>query len=234
MYLQQIFTTSGSPQYRESSRSPPAEKYPWQEAFICCRQITDANHKGVDIMKKFALMLMLWFFASTGFATAGEIHQHVVVPNLEKIQKILDKDPTRLNARDSHGYTPLMLSASVGNLTLTRFFISRGALLDLSNIHGNTALHVATIMDSGPVVESLLEAGASMDDKNGDGNTPLHLAASHGSNESVKLLIKFGASKDIMNNNGKTPRDLARDEGFTKILDMLDNPPSPTNPEGKE
>ena len=168
-----------------------------------------------------ALLIFIGMIAITRTALAGEIHRCIINPDQKRVLEILKRTPSQLNARDSQGNTPLILSAAVGNHSMTNLFIARGAEVNLTNKQGESALHGAALIGSEPVAEALIKAGAKLNLKNSRGNTPLHLAASSGSIEVAEVLLKNKANPKIKNKAGKTPADLAKKEGYQKLTEIL-------------
>ena len=74
------------------------------------------------------------------------------------------------------GQTPLHMSVSAGNISLTSLFIAKGANVNVENETGATPLHEATQRGYKEIVEFLIEKGAQINAKDNIGMTPLDYA----------------------------------------------------------
>lgn len=119
-----------------------------------------------------------------------------------------------VNARDSNGYTPLILCSMISNETwstgLARLLLENGARISVYDQQGYNALHHACINEREKLVEVFLSAlDCHIHSKCKKGNTSLHYAASVGNLDIVKLLskllVRFKVKLDPKNKNGLTP-----------------------------
>lgn len=145
--------------------------------------------------------------------------------------------------------TPLAEAAYVGDETILRLLLARGADVKaagpnplvfsiVSRCSGCTDLFMGTtekdelslqaLLDSPPLndtraVNSLLDHGANVNAKDPDGNTLLMLvsACDEASPETVKRLIAGGADVNAKNPRGQTALDFARGRGKTAVADLL-------------
>jgi hypothetical protein len=92
------------------------------------------------------------------------------------------------------GPTALYFAVTLGNESILRRCIDKGADLEARDGDLNTALHIAAFdEDDSHMVKALLQAGSNVAVVNEEGLTPLAIAVVHGNLDSVKLLIEFGA-----------------------------------------
>jgi ankyrin repeat protein len=145
--------------------------------------------------------------------------------------------------------TPLAEAAYVGDETILRMLLARGAdvkaagpnplvfsivsrCTGCSNLFMGTAekdeLSLQALLDSPPLndtraVNALLDHGANVNAKDPDGNTLLMLvsACDDASPDTVKRLIAGGADLNAKNPRGETALDFARGRGKTAVVDLL-------------
>lgn len=123
---------------------------------------------------------------------------------------LLDLPLVRVETRNQHGESPLMMAALKGELALARRLIERRAEV---NKPGWTPLHYAAASpeaESEDMVRLLLEHHAYIDAASPNQTTPLMMAARYGSSAVVKLLLKEGADTSLRNEQGLTAMDFAQ------------------------
>ena len=99
----------------------------------------------------------------------------------------------KIDARYSHGTTPLHLAASGGRTATMNALIAAGAKVDARNKSGATPLHLAAapshlptplpeavLLNKKDTVNALIAVGAKVDARTDSGATPLHAAAGSG------------------------------------------------------
>ena len=111
---------------------------------------------------------------------------------LDRILKDADgAPPALLDARDAHGFTPLMWAAGGGNLAALEALVPAGADLDLQSPSGNTALHYA-IASARPIAkraaQRLLEAGANTRIQNNNGEDAFAFARARARPDMLEIL----------------------------------------------
>jgi ankyrin repeat protein len=137
-------------------------------------------------------------------------HAHVV--------ETLIAEGAELDARDSHGVTPLQLAVASGAFWNAKLLIEHGADVNVADEFGTTALYRA--QESGSA-ELLVEHGAAVNAADRDGNTPLHQAISSGRAEVADLLLARGASVSAENREGRTPLHVAAAVGRAQMVEKL-------------
>jgi len=126
--------------------------------------------------------------------------------SVEALQALLAMDlKINLSKTTSDGFTPVMLAASQGHVTIIAVLAAQHVDLNQTTSKGKTALHLAVEKNQLEVVKALVLSGAAVDLEDNDGNTPLHLAAKRNKRKIFDFLIAHGASKEKVNNAGNTP-----------------------------
>lgn len=108
------------------------------------------------------------------------LHGAITTSNLPRIQALLSKSTTNVNALDASGYTPLLYAT--GRASSSSFDI----VMLLLNNDATQSINVPT-----PELKQ----------------TPLHRACSKGHVELIYLLLKHGADKNLKDSDGKRPID---------------------------
>jgi ankyrin repeat protein len=106
--------------------------------------------------------------------------------DIEKVKSILNTNKKLLNTQDNCGWTPLHWSVSIGNIEMTKLFISMGAKINTKANMGESPLHLAHLLE---VAELLISKGAEVNSKDNTGLTPLDLAMVEGNIELVEFLL---------------------------------------------
>eukprot|EP00752_Nemacystus_decipiens_P010768 g9581.t1 len=166
----------------------------------------------------------------------NELHKAVSGGSITRAVAALSNGSIDVDARDSDGFTPLMVAADKGHANMVRILLNRGADWAAVNEDGAAALHIATRNGSLPVTKILVEAGADVEAAMSTalGSRPIHLAADEGHSEVVSALIEADADADSRRLDGATPlfaamyhghigatRELLR-AGANPLLTMMD------------
>jgi uncharacterized protein len=126
-----------------------------------------------------------------------------------------------VNAKDSGGWTALLLATTKNDVAMVRALLESGASADLPNELGETALHSAASNGYTAIIQTLLSAGATIDFHDAKGFTPLMNATMEGHVDSVAALLKGGAEPDAAQEDGLTPLVFAVGEGHKAIATAL-------------
>lgn len=143
----------------------------------------------------------------------------------DRLERLVDEDPGRLQARSYDGWTPLHLAAFFGHEAAVRLLLERGADPEAvsKNETANRPLHAALAGRGDPgVVAALIGAGASVDARAAGGYTPLHLAASRGDAGAIQTLLARGADPAREDDRGRRPADIARERGHPQAAGCLE------------
>jgi ankyrin repeat protein len=175
-------------------------------------------------MKFWPAVLALALFVQ---GCASPLHQAAMKGEKYKVIELLDKG-AKVDAKDSHGRTPLFLAAEFGNLDTVQELLKRGADPTKGALlsHGDTPLHVAARNGLDKVIELLLTKYTNADVQNSSRQTPLMLAAWGRHPQTVTLLIKSGADVYAMDRYGwtalHTPWDAApADPDYSAVMEIL-------------
>jgi ankyrin repeat protein len=93
-----------------------------------------------------------------------------------------------IDARDSRGYSPLMLAAYSGNAEAFEYLLGRGANPNSTDAAGNSVLMGAAFKGHLAMVQRLLAAGADLHARNHAGLDAQSFAQNFGRTEIVRML----------------------------------------------
>lgn len=102
---------------------------------------------------------------------AGETALHIAARtgHLPSVQVLLCPGGAGVDARNTHGWTPLLLAARYGHMAVAEDLVAVGADVNARGFHGWTALHLAHRYGNAHLCELLLAAGADADAVDDDG-----------------------------------------------------------------
>lgn len=118
----------------------------------------------------------------------------------ERVQELVDADPSQANAWAEDGFQPLGLASFFGHADTARFLIERGAEVNSASRNAMKVmpLHSAVAaQDPGvryEIAQLLLVAGADPNARQQDEYTPLRAADQHGDERLRELLVAHGAT----------------------------------------
>lgn len=130
------------------------------------------------------------------------------------------------NVANEKGNTPLIIAASLGDLTNLQHLLAYRADVNAANKDGNTALIYAARYNHPEVIKMLLQPQTmqtplDVNAKNKAGETALYWGASKGYVEVVKRLLAAGADPTIAAKNGLVPYAIAQRNGRTQVLEWF-------------
>ncbi len=130
------------------------------------------------------------------------------------------------NIVNEKGNTPLIISASLGDLPSLQDLLAYRANVNTANQGGNTALIYAARYNHPEVIKMLLipqtmQAPLDVNAQNKEGETALYWGAAKGHVEVVKRLLAAGADPTIAANNGLVPYAIAQKNGREQVLEWL-------------
>ena len=130
------------------------------------------------------------------------------------------------NVVNNKGNTPLIISASLGDLASLHDLLTYRADLNLANKDGNTALIYAARFNHPEVIKMLLlpqtmQTPLDVNAQNKAGETALYWGAAKGHVEVVKRLLAAGADPTIAPNDGLVPHAVAQKNGHKQVLEWL-------------
>ena len=137
--------------------------------------------------------------------------------------RMLDADPSLLNAYSEDGFPPVGLAIFFRHPPLAKILIERGANVNAAaqNAFRVSPVHAAAAVRDTGTMELLLERGADVNARQQLGYTALHTAAQIGDEVILDLLLARGADPRAAGEDGKTPADLAAAHGHTQIVKRL-------------
>ena len=130
------------------------------------------------------------------------------------------------NVVNSKGNTPLIISASLGDLPSLNDLLTYRADLNIANKEGNTALIYAARFNRPEVIKMLLlpqamQTPLDVNAQNNAGETALYWGAAKGNVEVVKRLLAAGADPTIAANNGMVPYAVAQKNHREQVLEWF-------------
>lgn len=129
--------------------------------------------------------------------------------SLRAVQALLAAPNLKVEARNKHDESALMLAALKGHTEIVKALMARDADV---NKTGWTPLHYAasgTEAQHLTILALLLEQHAYIDAASPNGSTPLMMAAMYGTREAVQLLLDEGADPLLKNQLGLSASDFA-------------------------
>ena len=186
---------------------------------------------GVKSVKtlRFAVAL-LWIGSLAGpaasqFASASsDMIKAVRARDGGKLNQLLRDNPAGIvNARDSNGDTPLIITIARQD-EWAGFFINKGADPNIAGKGGDTPLITAARVGYYDAVNWLLTSGAKVDLANRMGETPLIIAVQQRQIPIIKRLLLAGADPDKKDSAaGYSARDYAeRDARSRQIVQLIE------------
>ncbi|MBJ6762741.1 ankyrin repeat domain-containing protein [Myxococcaceae bacterium JPH2] len=122
----------------------------------------------------------------------------------------LVKAGTPVDARDSRGFSPLILAAYHGHVDTVRALIAGGADACAGDNRGNTALMGAAFKGHADIVAVLQEQPCAVDQTNRLGQTALMFAVLFGRDDVARQLRGNGASTSVRDASGRSAEDWSR------------------------
>jgi len=137
--------------------------------------------------------------------------------------KLLDRDPSLLNAFSEDGFPALGLAVFFRHPELAGKLIERGADVNAAakNPQRVAPVHAAATVRDHDTMRLLLERGADPNARQQMGFTPFHSAASRGDVKMAKLLLEFGADPNAITEDGKSAADIAEKYGQPAFAEWL-------------
>ena len=143
--------------------------------------------------------------------------------DVERLQTLIDADPSIVNAPEQYGMTPLHWAARACAMRCLTQLLEQGADVNARNKVARVPLHLAA--ETGPaaaigegempqaeVIRLLAKYGADLNAQDKKGRTPLHRATYEGRAVAAETLLEVGADPLIPNKSGKNAFAIARKE----------------------
>lgn len=125
---------------------------------------------------------------------------------------------------DLSGWTPLHITASVGNERIFEILMDHSPKpdIDLKTNQGTTVLHLACLKQKYEIAKLAIERyNCKTRIKDNMGYTPLHRAASVGATRIVELLLKSGVNVNATDKEDWTALQHAEAEGWTDVVNII-------------
>lgn len=152
----------------------------------------------------------------------GKLERAAFLGDLPAVETLLDVGAD-LDARDEHGYTPLIWAAQYGHDPVVAALLAHGAKVDATDLNGYTALIWAAQQGQAKVVARLLVSGADLAPREKHGYAALDWAARMGHLQVVKLLLARGADPQLHAPGGPSALELARRSGQPALVALLES-----------
>jgi uncharacterized protein len=151
------------------------------------------------------------------------IHEAAAVGLAQRLQQLLEADPTAVNAWSPDGFQPLQLAAFFGRRQAVELLLARGGEVSTQARHQFhvAPLHAALAGPDHEIARVLVAAGADVNARQQGRVTPLHAAAQNGEIELIRLLLEHGADPRAADDKGRTAVDFAREQGHTHVVEFL-------------
>ncbi len=150
----------------------------------------------------------------------------------KKVEQIIASGTVNINNCDSDGYTPLILSCTVGHHDIVEFLLDAKAEVDFTAPDGASALFCAVQENHWEVVELLIERKCNVNLQSDAGATPLYVAAQEGFKAMVKKLLESGA-KPNARAHGVSPLFISCQERHVSCVKELLNGKADPNQKNK-
>ena len=128
--------------------------------------------------------------------------------NKKTVGELLEQDGIDVNAKNSDGYTALILASSNGRTEIVKMLLEKRADVNAKDKYNATALIKASSNGHTEIVAKLLDAGADVNAKNDYGYTALIQASRNKSRnkhtEIVAMLLDNGADVNATDDDGDT------------------------------
>ena len=144
---------------------------------------------------------------------ALDLFEAAALGDEDRLEELLDAEPSLATAYSGDGFTALHLAAFFGRPGAAALLLEHGAEVDAfgRGWMTGTAMHSAASRLQSDVIRILLDAGADPDVRQSAGWAPLHAAAMNGDLVSVELLLAAGADPAATNDEGRSVADLANE-----------------------
>jgi uncharacterized protein len=149
------------------------------------------------------------------------IFEAAATGRIQRVRKLLEKDPTLAKAYSADGWTALHLNW--GHLDIVELLLDSGA--DINAVSRNkfvaTPLQGAAVTKRIELARLLIGRGAKLSPRGEGGDSPLHECAGNGAIEIARLLLDHGADINAKDDEGKTPLAIALEYKQPEMAKLL-------------
>lgn len=126
-----------------------------------------------------------------------DLFEAATVGDVERVQILIERDPTTINDYSNDGFQPLGLAAFFGHEAIARVLIDHGAAI---NSPSRNAMHVMPLHSAAAgnhraIAQLLLEHGADVNATQSDHFRPIDSAIQNDNSAMITLLERFGATR---------------------------------------
>ncbi len=145
---------------------------------------------------------------------------------IEIVEKILEKDPSLVNAVDRDGYTPLHKACYNNNYELAQLLLKYKADPNKRTEFSWTPLHSACKWNNAKLAALMLQHGADINARSDGDQTPLHITTTVSAcrDTLVTLLMDSNLDPNAKNNSDEKAFQIAKRTGLTCSLFDMVNP----------
>ena len=140
-----------------------------------------------------------------------------------QLQKLIEQDPSLVNAYAPDGFTPLGLATFFGHAAAVDALLAAGAEVNAAYRETMKLTPLASAMAVGrnDIARTLIAHGADVNAKAANELRPLHTAAARGNIESVTLLLDHGADINATTEDGKKAIAYAEERNHPEMVKFL-------------
>jgi ankyrin repeat protein len=158
-------------------------------------------------------------------AAAGQalqtIHQAAQAGDAATVNRLLEAEPTLVNAKDDSGRTPLHWACRGVHLRVVQMLVERGADVNALDRSGVAPLHSVASRGDHQAAALILARGARVDARMADQATPLHLAARNGHVDVARVLLERGGALEVRDATEDSPLHAAARADKWAVVDWL-------------
>lgn len=180
----------------------------------------EKKHSSQDNMNKHIRIIIVLFAMTCYKVVAQDIFDVARSGNMAKMEELVKLKPDTVNARNEHGFTPLIIAAYRNQLRAVEFLLKHKADIHATSPEGPVIL-AACYKGNLELTELLLKYNADVNAQNDKGTSALMYAALSNNLDLVKLLLKHGASKILVEKSGKTALDYAKMNNSAELTALL-------------
>ncbi|XP_057199689.1 fibronectin type 3 and ankyrin repeat domains 1 protein [Triplophysa rosa] len=125
------------------------------------------------------------------------LHQAVNREDEKELTNVLQSGTVDVNVRDKMGYTPLMVAAQKGFMSLVDVLVKDGADIKMKDSTGKDSLMMACYAGHLDIVKYLRKCGTTWESRDKNGCSPLHWAVDGGHLPVITYMILDGCEVDI-------------------------------------
>lgn len=125
--------------------------------------------------------------------------------NIDKVNSLLEKDPTCVNSTDLFTRDCLTYAIQFNQLEILKLLLKKGANANHIASDSSTSLHRAVYNSKPEMVELLLEHKANVNAQDCYYRAPLHWSVVHKETDCLKVLLKYNADIHIKDKDAMSP-----------------------------